>query len=113
VCLALLGAAGPTTALPALAAALAGAGFGLGVFQVPNMSAAMSAFGATQQGVAGGIMFFSRTLGTVFGVATLAQLFAARRAVLGVGAFNECFVVAALGVAAAAVLGGVWARRGV
>jgi len=111
VCLALLGRAGAETPLPALAAVLFGAGFGLGVFQVPNMTAAMAAFPGTQQGVAGGFMFFTRTLGTVFGVAVLGQLFAARRLAVGAAAFNECFVVAALGVAAAAVLGVVWARR--
>jgi MFS family permease len=110
-CLGLLGSAGAQTPLVALASTLFGAGFGLGVFQVPNMTAAMAAFAPTQQGVAGGFMFFTRTLGTVFGVATLGQLFAARRLVVGAAAFNECFVVAALGVAAAAALAAVWARR--
>jgi MFS family permease len=109
--LALLGRADAHTPLPVLAAVLFGAGLGLGVFQVPNMAAAMAAFSSAQQGAAGGFIFFARTLGTVFGVATLAQLFAQRRAAVGAAAFNECFVVAAVGVAAAAALGALWARR--
>jgi MFS family permease len=108
--LALLGRAGPETPLPALAAVLFTAGLGLGVFQVPNMAAAMAAFGPALQGAAGGFIFFARTLGTVFGVATLGQLFAARRLVVGATAFNECFVAAAVGVAAAAGLAAIWAR---
>ena len=109
--LALLGGANAETPLPPLAAVLFGAGLGLGIFQVPNMAAAMAAFGAAQQGAAGGFIFFARTLGTVFGVATLAQIFAVRRERVGALAFNECFVVAALVVAAAAALGALWARR--
>jgi MFS family permease len=109
--LALLGRADAQSPLPALAAVLFAAGLGLGVFQVPNMAAAMAAFGPAQQGAAGGFIFFARTLGTVFGVATLAQIFAARRAAVGDAAFNECFVVAGLGVGAAAALAALWARR--
>jgi MFS family permease len=109
--LGLLGGADQRTPLPALAAVLFGAGLGLGVFQVPNMAAAMAAFGVAQQGVAGGFLFFARTLGTVFGVATLGQIFASRRLSVGAAAFNECFVVAALAVGAAAALSGLWARR--
>lgn len=109
--LALLGGAGAKTPLAALAAVLFATGLGLGVFQVPNMAAAMAAFGPAQQGAAGGFIFFARTLGTVFGVATLAQIFAMRRLTVGDSAFNESFVAAALGVAAAAALAAVWARR--
>ena len=109
--LALLGRADQHTPLPALAAVLFGAGLGLGVFQVPNMAAAMAAFGAGQQGVAGGVLVFARTLGTVFGVATLGQIFASRRLSVGAAAFNECFVVAGLAVGAAAALSMLWARR--
>jgi MFS family permease len=109
--LALLGRAGPETSLPALAVVLFAAGLGLGAFQVPNMAAAMAAFGRAHQGAAGGFIFFARTLGTVFGVATLGQIFAVRRLEVGAAAFNECFVVAALGVAVGASLAGLWARR--
>jgi MFS family permease len=112
VALALLGGAGPQTPLPALAAVLFAAGFGLGAFQVPNMAAAMAAFGPAQQGAAGGFLFFARTLGTVFGVATLAQLFAVRRVAVGSAAFSECFIAAGLAVAAATALAALWARRG-
>ena len=110
--LALLGSAGAVTSLPALAIVLFAAGFGLGVFQVPNMAAAMAAFGAAQQGAAGGFIFFARTLGTVFGVATLGQMFALRRLAVGPAAFGECFVAAGVGVAVAAGLAALWARRG-
>jgi MFS family permease len=109
--LALLGGAGPETALSGLAVTLFAAGLGLGAFQVPNMAAAMAAFGPAHQGAAGGFIFFARTLGTVFGVATLGQIFAVRRLAVGAAAFNECFVVAALGVAVAAGLAALWARR--
>jgi MFS family permease len=109
--LALLGRADAHTPLPVLAAVLFGAGLGLGLFQVPNMTAAMAAFSAAQQGAAGGFIFFARTIGTVFGVATLGQIFAQRRVAVGAAAFNECFVIAAVGVAAAAALGTLWARR--
>jgi DHA2 family methylenomycin A resistance protein-like MFS transporter len=110
--LALLGGAGAATPLPALVIVLFAAGFGLGVFQVPNMAAAMAAFGAAQQGAAGGFIFFARTLGTVFGVATLGQIFALRRLAVGPAAFGECFVAAGVGVAVAAGLAALWARRG-
>jgi MFS family permease len=109
--LALLGGAGSDTPLPALGAVLLTAGLGLGVFQVPNMAAAMAAFGPALQGAAGGFIFFARTLGTVFGVATLGQIFAVRHQAVGATAFNECFVAAALAVAGAAVLAAIWARR--
>ena len=109
--LGLLGRAGAGTSLPAVAALLFAAGLGLGIFQVPNMAAAMAAFGPGQQGVAGGFIFFARTLGTVFGVAALAQIFAARRLAVGDAAFGECFVAAALGAGVAAALAAVWGRR--
>ena len=57
------------------------------------------------QGAAGGLAFLARTLGTVAGVAALAQLFAARRLAIGLGAAAvEGFLMAALAVALAAVL---------
>ena len=87
-----------------IAAALFAAGFGLGVFQVPNMALIMGAFGGAQQGVAGGFAFLARTLGVVSGVLVLAGLFAARREIVGLAAaFGEAFLTAALAVALAAV----------
>lgn len=94
-----------TTGTPLLAGALLAAGLGLGLFQVPNMVAVMTSFPAAQQGAAGGLTFLARTLGVVFGVATLAQLFAARRLTIGMAAaFGESFLLAAGMVAAATAL---------
>jgi MFS family permease len=94
-----------TTPLIVVALALAAAGFGLGVFQVPNMASIMGAFPSMHQGAAGGFAFLARTLGIVAGVSLLAHVFAARRAVGGFeAAFGEAFVIAALVVAVAAGL---------
>jgi MFS family permease len=103
--LGLLSRADATTPLALLAVALFAAGSGLGIFQVPNMAVVMAAFPAAQQGAAGGLAFLARTLGTVAGVATLAQLFGVRRLAVGLAAAAaEAFLVAALAVAAAAAL---------
>lgn len=100
-----LGRAGEITPLPALAAAFAVAGLGLGLFQVPNMATVMRAFGPAQQGAAGGLAFMARTLGVVVGVLVLAQLVAVRRPVVGFQpAMAEAFTLAATAVAAAAAL---------
>src|SRR3989454_7646051 len=94
--------AAPPLALVALA--LCAAGFGLGVFQVPNMVSVMAAFPAHHQGAAGGLTFLARTLGVVTGVAILAAVFADRRESVGFQpAFAEAFTLAALAVAVAAV----------
>jgi MFS family permease len=109
--LALLSRADATTTLPVLALALLAAGFGVGLFQVPNMAQVMLAFTSAQQGAAGGFAFLARTLGTVAGVAVLAALFGARRAIVGLGpAAAEAFLVAAIAVVVGAVIAGVTAR---
>lgn len=101
----LMSRGGPTTPIVTLVLALFSAGLGLGLFQVPNMAGVMAAFGRERQGAAGGLVFLSRTLGTVGGVLTFAQIVAARRSQVGFeGAFGEAFVVAAGAVAAAALL---------
>ena len=102
----LLSGATRTTPLPAIAASLFASGFGLGLFQVPNMSAVMGAFPAGQQGGAGGLAFMARTLGIVAGVATLSQVFAQLRGSGFEAGFMAAFVVAgaAVLVAAAAAL---------
>lgn len=101
-----IGAADARTAVPALAFAFAAAGLGLGLFQVPNMALVMRSFGAGRQGLAGGLIFFARTLGIVAGVLALAQIFAARRLQLGVEpAFAAAFLVAATAVAMSSLLG--------
>ena len=94
------------TPLALVALALCAAGFGLGVFQVPNMVSVMAAFPAHHQGAAGGLTFLARTLGVVTGVAILAAVFAGRRELVGFQpAFAEAFTLAALAVAVAAVAG--------
>ena len=100
----MLSRADATTSTWSLAVALFAAGFGLGIFQVPNMALIMGAFGGAQQGVAGGFAFLVRTLGVVTGVLGLAALFAARRASVGAApAFGEAFFAAAVAVGLAAV----------
>ena len=92
------------TPVEVVAAALFAAGFGLGLFQVPNMTLVMGAFPAGQQGAAGGLSFMARTLGVVAGVGTLSAIFAARRPVAGFdAAFSTAFAVAASVVAIACV----------
>ena len=110
--LGVLSRADAATPIALLAAALFTAGFGLGLFQVPNMAVIMAAFPSGQQGAAGGLAFLARTLGTVAGVAALAQLFGARRVTIGLGpAAAEAFLVAALAVALGAALAALRRRR--
>jgi len=100
----LLGRAGDATPLPLLGLTLFAAGFGLGLFQVPNMTLMLGAFAPSQQGAAGGFSFLARTLGVVTGVGGLAAIFAARRPAVGFqAAYAEAFLTAALAVAAAAL----------
>jgi MFS family permease len=101
----LLALSAATRETPALAVAVAlyAAGVGLGLFQVPNMTAVMGAFPAGQQGAAGGLAFMARTLGIVAGVAVLSQVFASL-AVKGFEAgFAAAFLVAGVAVAVAAM----------
>ena len=103
--LALLSRAEPASPVALVAVALFVAGFGLGLFQVPNMAVVMAAFAAAQQGAAGGFAFLARTLGVVTGVVGLAHLFAVRRLAVGLAAAAaEAFLAAALAVAGAAVV---------
>ena len=110
--LAALGFVGGSTPLPVVALALFVAGFGLGFFEVPNMTTIMTAFPPGQQGAAGGLSFLTRTLGVVTGVAVAGQIVAARTVSVGfLGAFAESLWVAALAVAVAAIFASAWARR--
>ena len=94
------------TPLALVSLGLCATGFGLGVFQVPNMLSVMAAFPARHAGAAGGLAFLARTLGVVTGVLVLAAVFAGRRGIVGFqAAFAEAFALAALAVAAAAVAG--------
>ncbi len=102
--LATLSRAEATTPVAIVALALFAAGAGLGIFQVPNMTAVMGEFSAGQQGAAGGFAFLARTLGTVGGVALLAEVFAWRRRTAGFdAAFAAAFLTASALVAAAAL----------
>ena len=56
-------------------------GFGLGLFQAPNMNFVMGTIPREQQGVAGSMTQMMRTLGIVLGVTSASMLFANRRAV--------------------------------
>jgi MFS family permease len=112
--LAALGFVGGSTPLVLVALALFVAGFGLGFFEVPNMTTIMTAFPSGQQGAAGGLSFLARTLGVVTGVAVTGQIVAARTAAVGfLGAFAESLLAAALAVGVASVfaLAGARARR--
>ena len=94
-----------------LAAVIAGlllVGLGVGIFQVANLADMMSAFPRAQQGVAGGLAFLGRALGSAAGVQLTAALFDARAASAGfMPAFQGAFLGAALvaGVALALALG--------
>jgi MFS transporter, DHA2 family, multidrug resistance protein len=103
--LTLLSRAEPASPVVLVAAALFAAGFGLGMFQVPNMAVVMAQFPAGQQGAAGGFTFLARTLGVVAGVLGFSQLFAARRLVIGLSpAASEAFLVAGIAVALGAIV---------
>jgi MFS family permease len=97
--------------LAVVALGLLAAGFGIGVFQVPNMTWTMAAFGAGQQGAAGGVTFLMRTSGIVAGVLVLSRVFGVRRVVAGFDvAYTEAFVVAAVVVLLAGLLAAVPSR---
>ena len=92
------------TPLALVGVAMALVGVGVGLFQVPNLAQMMTAFPQAQQGAAGGLGFFGRTLGSAVGVQVTAALFDARVARDGfLPAFHVAFLAAAA-VCALAVL---------
>src|SRR6266446_4948589 len=95
-----------TTSLVVVGAAMALVGLGVGLFQVPNLALMMASFPPAQQGVAGGLAFLSRTLGSAVGVQVTAALFAAR---LGRDGFLPAFHGAFLAAAAVCAVGAVLA----
>jgi len=100
-----LGFVDGATSLWLIALALFVAGFGLGFFEVPNMTTIMVAFPPGRQGAAGGLAFLTRTFGVVAGVALLGELVAARSATVGfLGAFEESLRASAVAVGAAFLL---------
>jgi MFS family permease len=108
----LVGRCGASTPLALVGAALVLVGFGLGMFQVPNLAQIMAAFPARQQGAAGGFAFLSRTVGIVAGVQCAAWLFGGRAQVLGfLPAFRFTFDAAAIVCGTAALLSLLRGRR--
>ena len=103
--------------LPLVAVGLALVGFGVGIFQVPNLAEMMAAFPPAQQGAAGGLAFLSRTVGSAAGVQVTAMIFESRLSSAGfLAAYHAAFVAAAATCGAAALLAltpGAWyeARR--
>jgi EmrB/QacA subfamily drug resistance transporter len=69
---------GAGTPLPWVAAALALAGAGMGLFQAPNNSAVMGAIPRPKLGAGGGLLATSRNVGMAIGVAAAGSLFALR-----------------------------------
>jgi MFS family permease len=99
----------PSLVLVGVAMALVG--LGVGLFQVPNLALMMASFPPAQQGVAGGLAFLSRTLGSAVGVQVTAALFDARLGRDGFlpafhGAFLAAGAVCALAVALSLLPGG-------
>ena len=91
--------------LGVVALGLLAAGFGIGIFQVPNMTWTMAAFGQGQQGAAGGVTFLMRTSGIVAGVSVLSSVFGTRRVSAGFDvAYSDAFVLAAVVVVTAMLL---------
>ena len=94
------------TSLVLVGVAMALVGLGVGLFQVPNLAQMMASFPPAQQGVAGGLAFLSRTLGSAVGVQATAALFDAR---VGRDGFLSAFHVAFLAAAAVCAVGAVLA----
>jgi MFS family permease len=93
------------TSLVLVGVAMALVGLGVGLFQVPNLTQVMASFPPAQQGVAGGLAFLSRTLGSALGVQVTAALFDARVGRDGfLSAFHAAFLAAAAVCAVGAVL---------
>ena len=100
-----------TTSLVLVGVAMALVGLGVGLFQVPNLALMMASFPPAQQGVAGGLAFLSRTLGSAAGVQVTAALFDARLGREGFlpafhGAFLAAAAVCAVGAGLALLPGG-------
>jgi EmrB/QacA subfamily drug resistance transporter len=114
--LALCSTLSATTPTVVVLVAFALVGFGLGLFQVPNLSYVMGSLPPAQQGTAAGMSQMVRTAGIVAGVALANALFVARRdhhageagdadsAASFTAAFGDVLVVAAALCAAAAAL---------
>lgn len=109
----------PVDASPVLVAAcLALAGAGSGLFQSPNNSSIMGAVPPARSGITGGLIATVRNVGMMLGVALAATIFSARLAAHG--DFREAFgetllvgaAVAVLGMAVTGIRGRELARKG-
>ena len=107
-----LGVAGRDTPLPLVAAALATAGLGTGLFVSPNNSALMGAAPRHRQGIAAGVLALARNVGMVLGVGLAGAVFSTMLARgLAAGSADALFaalrtsfiVAAAVALAAGAV----------
>jgi MFS family permease len=114
------------TSVPAFLALVIPIGIGMGLFQSPNNSAIMSSVPREYSGVASGILTQTRLLGQIVGIAALGSVWAARVAAqvggledgdavtapdhIQVAALRDTFMVAALLLAAATLLG-FWGLR--
>lgn len=106
-----IGTLSGTPSLALVGVAMALVGLGVGLFQVPNLALMMASFPPAQQGVAGGLAFLSRTLGSAVGVQVTAALFDARLGRDGFlpafhGAFLAAGAVCGLAVALSLLPGG-------
>jgi MFS family permease len=95
----------PETELPEVGLALALVGLGAGIFQVPNLALLMAAFPPAQQGVAGGLAFLSRTLGSAAGVQATATVFEWSLTAGFATAFARAFAAAGAACGLAVMLG--------
>ena len=114
--LAAVATTGVDTPLIGVCAALALAGFGLGLFTVPNLSYVMGSISQDRQGVAGGLSQMMRMVGVVAGVAGASLFFDARlrarrrpgrprrRPGAFVAAYRDTFLLVALLCALAALV---------
>jgi EmrB/QacA subfamily drug resistance transporter len=71
----LLSRLGPTSSLVFVAAAIATAGLGIGIFVAPNNSTMMGSAPKHRQGIASGVMATSRQIGMVLGVGISGAIF--------------------------------------
>lgn len=103
-----LSLAGPGSWLPSVAARLALAGAGMGLFQAPNNSAVMGAIPRAKLGSGGGLLATARNVGMATGVAVAGSLFALRAgAGLEAAAFLPGYALALRSGAAVAIAAGL------
>jgi MFS family permease len=103
---------GETSSMALIAAALALAGGGMGLFLVPNTHYVMGALPPASQGVAGGLAQLMRTAGIVLGALATTAVYAAQLPARGpAGAFADVFGAMAGLTLVAAVLAAVPPRR--